>query len=82
LHRFHRETEDLAADKRLATFVLTEICECDVTVGGVPTVYVIPKGDKVQRVPETEVSQLMEWAADLGTRLARDIVAGPTAERE
>jgi hypothetical protein len=76
LHRFGEQSQTVRSDLALAAFLMSEVSECDTTVGGLE-LYVIRKGDKATRLDDGETARLVEWAAVAGTKVGDLILRGP-----
>ena len=74
LHRFGEQTKTVESGLRLAALVLSEISECDTTIGGLPELFVIQKGEKVAGLSEMASSRLDGWAKAAGEKLAKEIL--------
>jgi hypothetical protein len=79
LHRFGAQALTIQSDLALSAFVLTEIGECDTTIGGLPELHVIKKGEKAERLNDEEGSRLKKWALETGENLGKVILKGPSS---
>jgi hypothetical protein len=74
LHRFGNQEITIDQAAHLAGFTLGEIYECDTTVGGLPTVWVLRRGEKAEPIEPSEVENLMRWAGRTGKMFGRAIL--------
>ncbi len=81
LHRFGEPAQSIDSGLALSAFLLSEVCECDTTVGGIPELYVIHKGQKATRLTDSEVTRLTEWAKGTGAEIGKLILRGPASPR-
>lgn len=71
LHRFGNRELLLEQAKRLAAFILGEVCECDTSVGGVPQIWVLQPGGRGELIEQAKVEALMRWAVKAGRKIEK-----------
>jgi 20S proteasome alpha/beta subunit len=77
LHRFHDRTQSPDSGLALVCFVLTEVCECDTTVGGTPQLHIIHKGERAIEFKEEQVRPVVEWAKTAALKLGASFQKAP-----
>jgi hypothetical protein len=81
LHRFGEEADTVESGLGLSAFLLSEITECDTTIGGVPHFYVVRKGTKALRLPSAKAAQFVKWARTTGAEFGKLILKGPSTKK-
>jgi hypothetical protein len=81
LHRFSGQSRTIESDLALSAFVLSEIGECDTTIGGLPELHVIKKGEKAEKLSDEEGSRLKNWALETGENIGKVILKGPSSNK-
>jgi hypothetical protein len=76
LHRFNEQATNLESAKRLSIFALREICKSDTSVGGLPLLWVIEPGAKAVCLEDTEMSDLVSKADEIGESVAQRVANG------
>ena len=71
LHRFGNRDLDIDVALRLSALILFEICEFDISVGGDPQIYVIPREGECKKQGKEMTDGLIEWASGVGLSLDR-----------
>ncbi len=82
LHRFNEQAQTIESGVALSAFLLSEIAECDTTIGGLPHVYIIRRGERAAQLSSAKVSRLAKWAKIAGAEFGKVILKGPRSIKQ